>query len=239
MVQKDCDINRLDILLMKLEIEPQVLTLWRYGDSRDGRNLLPPIEMMQDWSLSSRSPCPTNIWDEHKATFIEKCQMGPKFESFFLLLASVSSSNVLSPPRSSPVPCAPASDNSILILSTLAKYGWGDSELGDACESPRQHVEWSKGLSCTQKPKGLLVKALPIASSPLLKVWKDDPEMLCNAGHSPLPSERPVAIGILSLLKNQLFVPLPTMSCPSLATGSLVGVASPIASGFLEVSCPP
>ena len=235
-VQEVSHVKRLKILPLESEVKPQVSPLGRDGKTGDGRDSVSPVKMMQDRSLSPRCPCPTNIGNEEKPALIEKGQMGSKCDGFFLLPAIVSSSSVLSPLRSFPEPGALASDNSIPTPSEAAKGDWDDNEFQKTCELAQPPVSWSKGRYCSQKPKDLSAKGSLTVSSPALKVWKDDPERLCNSALSLLPFERPAAIEKQSLRKILLVEPPPTSSCPSLATGSLVGAASPIASGFLRVS---
>jgi hypothetical protein len=236
MAQKDRHIRGLNILPLKSEVKRQVPLFRRDGKSGNGRNPLSPIEMMQDRGLSLRRPRSAHIGDEQKPTLIEKGQMGSKYGSFFLLLANVSSSSLLSPPRPFREPAVLASDNSILALSEVARGDWDDSEFQRPFELLRPPVSWSKGRCCNQKPKDPLAKGSLTVSSPALKVWRDDPERPCNSALSLLPFERPVAIEKRNLRRNLLVEPRPTRSCPSLATGSLVGAASPVASGFLKVS---
>jgi hypothetical protein len=236
MAQKEGHIRGLDILPLKAEVKSQMSPFGRDGEAGDGRDSISPVEMMQEGSLTPWRPSSANIGNEQKPTFIEKGQMGSKCGGFFLLPANVFSSNVLSPPRPFPEPDALASDNSILTLSGVARDGWDDSEFQRPFELPRPPVSWSKGRCCSQKPKDLSAKGSLTVSSPALKVWKDDPERSCNSALSLLPFERPAAIEKRSLRRNLFVEPPPTKSCPSLAAGSLVGAASPVASGFLKVS---
>ena len=154
----------------------------------------------------------------------------------FLLPAIVSSSSILSPLRSFPEPGALASDNSIPTPSEVARGDWDDNEFQKTCELARPPVSWSKDRCRSQRLKGLSAKGLLIVSSLFLRAWQDDPERLWDLDPPSLPFERPAAIEKQSLRRIPLVVPPPTSLCPSLATGSLVGAASPIASGFLEVS---
>jgi hypothetical protein len=235
-VQKVSNVKGLKILPLKSEVKPQVSPLGRDGKTGDGRDSVSPVKMMQDGSLSPRCPCPTNIGDEQKPTLIEKGQMGSKCSGFFLLPAIVSSSSVLSPLRFFPEPAVLAFDNSIPTPSGVAKGDWDDNEFQKTCELVRPLVSWSKDRCHSQKPKGLSAKGSPIVSSLVLKAWQDDPERLWDLDPPSLPFERPAAIEKQSLRRIPLVVPPPTSFCPSLATGSLVGAASPIASGFLKVS---
>jgi len=236
MAHKGRHIKGIDIFPLKSEVEPQASPLGRDGETGDGRDPVSPVKMMQDGSLSPRRPCPTYIGDEKKPTFIEKGQMGSKCDGFFLLPANASFSNVLSPPRLFPEPAVPASDNSTLTPSEVAKDDWDDNESQKTCESPRPPGAWSKDRCCNQNPPRPSAKDSPIASSPVPKAWKDDPERPCNSALSLLPFERSAAIEKRNLLRSLPVLPPPTRSCPSPATGSLVGAASPVASGFLEVS---
>jgi hypothetical protein len=236
MTQKEGNIRGLNILLLEPEVKPQMPPLGRDGEAGDSRDSISPVEMIQNGSLSPRRPGSANIGNEQKPTFIEKSQMGSKYDGFFLLRANVSSSSVLSPPRLFPEPYVLVSDNSILALSGVARDGWDDSEFRRSFELPRPPVSWSKDRYCSQKPKDLSAKGSPIASFLVPKAWQDDPGRLCNSDPSPLPFERSAAIEKQSLQRSLLVVPPPTRSCPSPATGSLGGAASPVASGFLKVS---
>jgi hypothetical protein len=236
MAQKEGHIRGLDILPLESEVKPQMSPFGRDGEAGDGRDSISPVEMMQEGSLPLWCPCSANIGDEQKPTFIEKGYMGSKCGGFFLLPANVSSSSVLSAPRPFPEPDVLASDNSSLALSGVARDGWDGSEFQRPFELPRPPVSWSKDRCCSQKPKDPSAKGSLTVSSPALKVWRDDPERPCNSALSLLAFERPAAIEKRSLRRNLLVVPLPTRSCPSPATGSLVGAASPVASGFLKVS---
>jgi len=235
-VQEVSHVKRLKILPLESEVKPQVSPLGRDAKTGDGRDSVSPVKMMQDRSLSPRCPCPTNIGNEEKPALIEKGQMGSKCDGFFLLPAIVSSSSVLSPLRSFPEPGALASDNSIPTPSEAAKGDWDDNEFQKTCELARPPVSWSKDRCRSQRLKGLSAEDLLIASSLVLRAWQDDPERLWDLDPPPLPFERSAAIGKQSLQKILPGGPPPTSSCPSLATGSLAGAASPIASGFLRVS---
>jgi hypothetical protein len=235
-VQELSHVKSLKILPLESEVKPQVPPLGRDGKTGDGRNSVSPVKMMQDRSLSLRCPCPTNIGNEQKPTLIDKGQMGSKCDGFFLLPAIVSSSSVLSPLRSFPEPGALVSDNSILTPSEVAKGDWDDNGFQKTCELARPPASWSKDRCRSQRLKGLSAKGLLIASSLALRAWQDDPERLWDLGPPALPFERPAAIEKQSLRRILPVEPPPTSSCPSLATGSLVGAASPIASGFLRVS---
>jgi hypothetical protein len=162
--------------------------------------------------------------------------MGSKCGSFFLLPAIVSSSSVLSPLHSFPEPGVRASDNSIPIPSGVAKGDWDDNEFQKTCELVQPPVSWSKDRCRSQRLKGLSAKDLPIASSLVLRAWQDDPGRLLDLNLLPLSFERPDAIEKQNLQKILPVELPPTSSCPSLATGLLVGAAFPIASGFLRVS---
>jgi hypothetical protein len=238
MAQKDRHIWGLNILPLKLEVKRQVSSPGRDSKGRDGRDSFSPVEMTQDGSLSPRCPCSANIGNEQKSTLIEEGQMGSKCDGFFLLPANVPSSNVLSLPRPFPEPDVLAFGNSIPTPSEVAKGGWGDNEFQKICELLRPHGAWSKDRCCSQKLQGLSAKASPIAFSLVLKVWQDDPERLSDSSLFPLPSERPVAIEKRNLRRILVVEPPPTRSCPFLATGLLVGAASPVALGSLKVSWP-
>jgi hypothetical protein len=218
MAQKDRHIWGLNILPLKSEVKRQMSLFGRDGKGGNGRNPLSPVEMMQDRGLSLRRPRPAHIGDEQKPNLIDKGQMGSKCGGFFLLLANLSSSSVLSPPRPFPEPGVPASDNSIPTPSAVAKDGWDDSESQRTFELPRPPFAWSKDRCCSQTPKALSTKGSPIASFPVLKAWEDGPERPCNPDPFPLPFERSAAIEKRSLRKSLLVEPPPTRSCPSPAT---------------------
>ena len=236
MAHKHRYIRSLDIFLLQVVVQPHAPVLGRNRENCDRGNPISSVEMMQDRCVSSRCPRSAHMGNEQKAAFIEKCQVGAIREGFFLSPATVSSSSALFPSRFFPVHDVPASGNSIPTRSAPARDGWDDSECQGSYELPRPHAVWSTDRCCNQMPGDPSIKALPGVASLPPKACRDVPAMLCTSALPPLLFERLPAIETQSLRRNQLVEPLPTESCPFSAIGSLVGAASPIASGCLEVS---
>lgn len=236
--QKGYHIPTLEIPDLQREIKPPVSALGRDRKRRDGRKSIAAVDMTQQRRLPPRRPCPPEKRNEHEAAFIQKSQMGAKCERFFLWPAIVSSSISRSPLRPFPGPAAPASGNSISTPPKLARYGWDDSESQRSAGLPRPHGALSRGLWNSQRPEVLRATDRPVFASGQETASEDDQALVFGPTLCLLSCGKPVAIGPGNLLKSQYVLPPPRTSCPERATGWLGGGASPVAQGFLEVSCP-
>jgi len=234
--QEKSHVQSFEIFLLQAKVKRQAPPLRRKAESRNGRNPISSVEMMQDGGLSAGRPGPANIGDKQKTAFIEKGQMGSKCGSFFLLPASDSPASLLFPARFFPELDARVFDNSIPVRSGVARYDWDDSEPQNSCELFWQPGEWSRDRCHSQKLTGLsLTNLLSVSSRPQI-VWEVAPMPSWRSTHLPLLFDRIAASEIPNLLTNQPVLTRPTIACPFSATGSRVGAAAPAASGCLEVS---
>jgi hypothetical protein len=108
---------------------------WGYGDGGDSRNSCPPISVAEERSLSNGCPRLTDVRDEEKSTFVEKCEMGSKFSGFFLYWATCVSSTGQWLLRFSLRHDVLASAMSILSSSLSATHGQDDSGLRNVSRS--------------------------------------------------------------------------------------------------------
>jgi len=114
--QKNDHVPAFDIPDLERKVKPPVSASRRKRERRNDRKPLVTVDMTHNRSLPSRGPRSQEKRDEHEAAFIQKRQMGAKFERFFLSPASVSSSSARWRPRLFPWLAVPASGNSIPIL---------------------------------------------------------------------------------------------------------------------------
>jgi len=125
--KKSNDFIRLDVLGMNPEKQSASAPFWGEGQRRNHRHAIPPIKMFKDGCLAAGSPRPNDMRKQEKAAFIQKDQMGPTSQSFFLRSASGLFSSLRWPLRPVPAPDVPASGSSTPIPSGHAKYDWDDN----------------------------------------------------------------------------------------------------------------
>lgn len=236
--QKDGHIPALEIPDLKREVKPPVSALGRNRKRRNDRKSLAAVDMTHQRRLPPWRPCPPEKRNEHEAAFIQKSQMGAKCERFFLWPAIVSSSSARSPLRPFPGPVVPASGNSIPTPEAPARDGWNDSESQRSDGLPRPRGALSRGLWNSPKPEVLRAIDRPVFAFGQEKASEDDQALVFGPNLDLLSCEKPVAIGLGNLSKSRYILLPPQKSCPERATGWLGGGASPVAQGFLEVSCP-
>ncbi len=143
-------LNPGEVLGMEADIQSQTFPLGRNRDAGDGGDFVPPVAMSEKRRLTDWRPGLANIRDKQKAGFIEKCQMGPKFLSFYLAIPA--SSIWLSLARPSGWLAARASSNSTPAKPLTSKHLLSSSWPQNVSLSARRYALRSIGLCCNLPP---------------------------------------------------------------------------------------
>ena len=72
-----------DIAEPEMVVKAEVLSFRTDGDSRDGRDLVPPIAMAKDWSAAAGCPGFDDIRDQEESGFVGKHEVGAQPRSVF------------------------------------------------------------------------------------------------------------------------------------------------------------
>ena len=72
-----------DIAEPEMVVKAEVLSFRTDGDSRDGRDLVPPIAMANDWSAAAGCPGFDDIRDQEESGFVGKHEVGAQPRSVF------------------------------------------------------------------------------------------------------------------------------------------------------------
>ena len=83
MAEKLTDFFLSDVLEVKLVEEAQPLPFRADRDSRDHRDLVPPIAMVDHWRLTTRRPGLGDMRDQQESGFVRKDYMGAQPRSVF------------------------------------------------------------------------------------------------------------------------------------------------------------
>lgn len=126
MSQKRPNINAGKVVCPEPDIEDNSFSLRRNTESRNSRDFILAVKMIEMRRLSFGSPCPLNAGNKRKPTLIKQNQMGTKFYGFFLCGATDTVSNEQYPLRSFVVIGVPVSGNSSPCLLKVSISGWGD-----------------------------------------------------------------------------------------------------------------
>ena len=88
------DVDGLEVLLTKLDIQPHAGSPGSDGQGRNRRNPVVLVVVPNDRGPAFGTPGPTTCRDEHEAAFIHEDDVGSKPSGFFLGQATCASSNV-------------------------------------------------------------------------------------------------------------------------------------------------
>ena len=72
-----------DVLRVALEVQADALAASRDGDSRDHRDAIMPVAMMNDGRRSARSPCLSHRGDQEEARLVDEDDVGTQPRSVF------------------------------------------------------------------------------------------------------------------------------------------------------------
>src|ERR1043166_6767238 len=93
--QERRDVDRLDVVRLKVQVDSHALPYGRYRERDDRRKTIMLIRVAHDGGAALRSPCTAARGDKHEAAFIEENEMGTKSLSVFLS-AAICTSNAQS-----------------------------------------------------------------------------------------------------------------------------------------------
>jgi hypothetical protein len=121
-----------EVLVMKPEIERQVLPLGRHGEGRDGGDPIPLVAMAEQGCLAHGSPGLTDMGDEQEPALIEEREVSAQPLPFFLARASDTASSARWPRRSAPAPGVRVSGSSTPIARAGGPYNLDGTGSGSA-----------------------------------------------------------------------------------------------------------
>lgn len=237
MSQKRDDIQAGEIMGTHSDIEGHSLPV-RRGDQRtECRNPVLPIKVSDQWRLPSDSPCPLEVRDEQKSTFVEEDQIGSDLFCVFLYVAICNVSSAQWLPHPAVMRAVLVSGSSNQDWSTVSRCDSGDMSHQNTSESIVQHGLMSKGQWCIPG------RQTPSAEAPEVSLSETDP--VCSGDRMQV-----VGLALLSpsadipatsvKLSRDLHLPhrpLPTDFCRILQVLWRGGAALPIVRGFHLVSC--